>query len=117
MYSEPTNKCLYGGRSNKSYWAIGFWGEPYQCSEQAAQYIEVILSLKLVWWNADIIGGKGIILKHHVARISCACRIGDCPYTGEDFIIDPFNSDFSGRKTEKDFWSEWKAPITGMPLK
>ena len=118
-YSDPKNSSLYGGYSNKSYWAIGFWGKPYQCSEQAADYIDVMLSLKLKYWNLDLIGGKTkkLRMKHHVARVSCICRTGDCPKTGNNFIIDPFNSDFSGKKSEKDFWKEYSTPITGCPLK
>ena len=116
-YSAPENNILYGGKSNKSYWAIGFWGEPYQCSEQAAQYVDVMLYLKLVWWNIDVIGGKGKILKHHVARVSCICRTGDCPHTEEEFTVDPYNSDFSCKKSEKEFWKNWTKPITGAPLK
>jgi hypothetical protein len=68
-------------------------------------------------WNVDVIGESGKVLQHHVARVSCVCRTGDCPHTREDFIIDPYNSDFSEKKTEKDFWKDYKTPITGVPLK
>ncbi|MPN54722.1 hypothetical protein SDC9_202399 [bioreactor metagenome] len=26
--------------------------------------------------------------QHHVVRVKCSCTEGDCPYTGEDFIVD-----------------------------
>ena len=76
----------------------------WQCYDQAEHFRNIFIDSKNLFYETRSVGRyigfwnrRGIgEAEHHAVRIFHKCKTGDCPGTGDDFIIDPLANDFSG---------------------
>jgi RHS repeat-associated protein len=85
----------------------------HECWEKSAAFTTTVRDslIDVTYWKARIIGGAwgwiNKLTQHHVVSVRCKCTEGDCPHTGERFIVDTMKGDLDGKTTEKDWWEKY----------